>query len=286
MNLFRFLALFIVLISLSSSLIAGELLVKDGQKIAFLGDSITAAGRKPLGYCQLVLLALKDQGISTTGIFAGISGHKSNQMLARLEKDVLKHKPDWMTLSCGVNDVWHGKRGVALEPYKTNITAIVDKAQAAGVKVMILTSTMIREDQSADLNQKLAPYNAFLKELAKEKGCLFADLNTDMQEALKKFPASAKKGKQLTSDGVHMNPLGNFMMAKGVAKAFGLTDAQLESSQQKWTNIPNATEVRIPSLRASLAEMDKLNAAAAKEGKSIQQIFSEMINKKKEELLK
>ena len=60
----------------------------------------------------------------------------------------------------------------------------------------------------------------------------------------------------------------------------------LESSQQKWTNIPNATEVRIPSLRASLAEMDKLNAAAAKEGKSIQQIFSEMINKKKEELLK
>jgi lysophospholipase L1-like esterase len=286
MKSFQFLTLFVVLVCFSSSLFAGDILVKDGQKIAFMGDSITAAGKRPMGYCQLVLLALKDQGINTSGVFAGISGHKSNQMLARLEKDVLKHKPDWMTLSCGVNDVWHGKRGVLLEPYKKNITEIVTRAQAAGIKVMILTSTMIREDQSNDLNKKLAPYNAFLKELAKEKGCLFADLNNDMQEALKKFPADAPKGKQLTSDGVHMNPLGNFMMAKGVAKAFGLTDAQLESSQQKWMNVPNALEVRMPSIKVSVTEMEKLTAAAAKEGKSIKQIFSEMINKKKEELLK
>ena len=71
-------------------------------------------------------------------------------MLARLDKDVISKKPQWMTLSCGVNDVWHfklklGKRtfqGVGLEDYKKNIRAIVDKAQAAGIKVMILTSTM------------------------------------------------------------------------------------------------------------------------------------------------
>ena len=128
-----------------------------------------------------------------------------------------------MTLSCGVNDVWHGERGVKLEDYKTNITAIVDKAQGAGVKVMILTSTMIKEDQSNDLNQKLLPYNEFLRELAKEKSCLLADLNLEMQEELKTFPADAQKGKQLTSDGVHMNPLGNAMMAKGILKAFGVS---------------------------------------------------------------
>ena len=92
---------------------AAGIAVNKGQKIAFLGDSITAAGKRPGGYCQLVLSALKDQGIETTPVFAGIGGHKSNQMLARLDKDVLKHKPDWMTLSCGVNDVWHGKIGRA-----------------------------------------------------------------------------------------------------------------------------------------------------------------------------
>jgi len=208
--------------------------VTSGEKIAFLGDSITAAGRRPGGYCQLVLAALKDHAIEAIPVFAGIGGHKSNQMLARLEKDVLRHKPDWMTLSCGVNDVWHGARGVDLPSYKKNITAIVDQAQAAGVKVMLLTSTMIREDQANALNQKLAPYNDFLKALAKEKKCLLADLNADMQAALKEFPPDAPKGKQLTSDGVHMNKAGNVMMARGVAKAFGLSDKQLDESAKKW----------------------------------------------------
>ena len=167
-------------------------------------------------------------------MFAGIGGHKSNQMLARLEKDVLRHKPDWMTLSCGVNDVWHGPRGVDLKSYKKNITEIVKHAQAAGIKVVLLTSTMIREDQSNDLNQKLLPYNEFIKELAKEKKCLLADLNADMQAALKTFPPDAPKGKQLTSDGVHMNKAGNIMMARGVAKAFGLTNQHLDKSAKNW----------------------------------------------------
>ena len=212
----------------------GKISVKNGQKIAFLGDSITAAGRRPGGYCQLVLSALKDQGIEATPVFAGIGGHKSNQMLARLEKDVLRHKPDWMTLSCGVNDVWHGPRGVDLKSYKKNITEIVKHAQAAGVKVVLLTSTMIREDQSNDLNQKLLPYNKVIKELAKEKKCLLADLNADMQAALKTCPPDAPKGKQLTSDGVHMNKAGNIMMARGVAKAFGLTNQHLDKSAKNW----------------------------------------------------
>ena len=212
-----------------------QLTITKGQKIAFLGDSITQAGARPNGYCELVIRTLNAHALEVTPRYAGISGHKSNQMLARLEKDVLSHKPDWMTLSCGVNDVWHGDRGVALEPYKKNITAIVDQAQAAGVKVMILTSTMIREDQANDLNQRLAPYNTFLKNLAKEKKCLFADLNADMQEALKHFPEDSPKGKQLTSDGVHMNPLGNYMMAKGILKAFGMTEKEIAAAELEWS---------------------------------------------------
>ena len=155
-------------------------------------------------------------------------------MLARLENDVLKHKPNWMTLSCGVNDVWHGKGGVDLASYKKNITEIVNRAHKAGVKVMLLTSTMINEDQGNAMNQKLAGYNDFIKSLAKEKKCLLADLKADMQAGLKKFPADAPKGKQLTSDGVHMNKAGNIMMARGVAKAFGLTDKQLDKSAENW----------------------------------------------------
>ena len=260
----------------------GKIPVVSGQKIAFLGDSITAAGARPGGYCRLVLDGLKKQGIEVTGIFAGIGGHKSNQMLARLEKDVLSKKPDWMTLSCGVNDVWHGKNGVKLDDYKTNITAIVDRAQDAGVKVMLLTSTMIKEDQKGDLNQQLIPYNAFLKELAKSNGCLFADLNTDMQQALKKFPKNAPKGKQLTSDGVHMNAYGNIMMAKGLLKSFGVSDAKLAALDKGWKDVPGRHSIHF-RISLSLNEYEQMQS---KLDKPLQQIFQELLDQKKEELLK
>ena len=205
----------------------------DGKKIAFMGDSITEGGAAPNGYVTLAIRGLAANGIKATAIPAGISGHKSNDMLARLEKDVLAKKPDFMTLSCGVNDVWHGANGIPLDKYKENITQIVDKCQAAGIKVVILTSTMIGEDQPNPNNQKLAAYNDFLKTLAKEKKCLLADLNADMQAGIAKAGAD-KKGNLYTGDGVHMNPLGNQMMATGVLKAFGLTAEQLAKAKTDW----------------------------------------------------
>ena len=200
----------------------------DGKKIAFLGDSITEGGAAPNGYVTLAIRGLAANGIKATAIPAGISGHKSNDMLARLEKDVLAKKPDWMTLSCGVNDVWHGANGIPLDKYKENITQIVDKCQAAGNKVVILTSTMIGEDQPNPNNQKLIAYNDFLRALAKEKKCLLADLNAEMQAGIAKAGAD-KKGNLYTGDGVHMNPLGNQMIATGVLKAFALSNCSAVS---------------------------------------------------------
>jgi lysophospholipase L1-like esterase len=217
---------------------AGEIQAKDGQRIAFLGDSITAGGVGPLGYVGMVISGLEANGVKATKIPAGISGHKSNQMLERLQRDVIDKKPDWMTLSCGVNDVWHGTRGVSLEDYEKNITEIVTRAQKAGVKVMVLTSTMISEDPKAGNNVKLAKYNKFLIELAKARGCLLADLNADMQKALAEaIERGEKPGRLLTGDGVHMNPMGNAMMAKGVLRAFGLDEQQISKAETHWGSL-------------------------------------------------
>ena len=207
--------------------------VADGQKIAFLGDSITEQGAGPQGYVTLVIKGLEANKVSAIAIPAGKSGHKSNDMLARADRDVISKKPDWMTLSCGVNDVWHGPNGVPLDKYQENITKIVDKAQAAYIKVVILTSTMINEDQSNEPNQRLVAYNDFLRTLAIEKGCLLADLNADMQAGLIKLGAE-RKDKYYTYDGVHMGPIGNEMMATGVLRGMGLTPAQLEIARSSW----------------------------------------------------
>ena len=256
---------------------AGDIPVKDGEKIAFLGDSITQGGMGPTGYVTLVIQGLKANGVNATAIGAGISGHKSNDMLARLQRDVLDKKPDWMTLSCGVNDVWHGAKGVPLDQYKQNITQIVDRAQAAGIKVVILTSTMITENPEEPNNHKLAAYNDFLRELAKEKKCLLADLNAAMQKDLDlREKAGQKRGKLLTSDGVHMNPSGNVMMATGVLRGFGLDEAQLGKATDSFLDIPNGASASVP---LTLRQYAALEAAAAREGKSVQELLKAAIDK-------
>lgn len=217
----------------------GAVAVKDGETVAFLGDSITQQGqdpRNPNGYVNLVARGLASEGVNVKVVRAGISGHKSNDMLARLEKDVLSKKPDWMTLSCGVNDVWHQdrNRGVLLEDYKKNIAAILDKCAAANCRVIVLTATPFTHDPAdGGKNAKLAPYNQWLREEAARRGLPVADLNAQMWEILKADPKAP-----LTRDGVHMQTAGNRAMSKGVLKAMGVAeDAFAKIEREAWKDV-------------------------------------------------
>ena len=240
-----------------SSIVRAEIAVKSGEKIAFLGDSITQAGwGDATGYVRLVMSGLAANGVNAEAVPAGISGHKSNQMLARIEHDVLSKKVQWMTLSCGVNDVWHGANGVPLdkedaaahpsqptkdgEPergfFKGNITAILNQTAAAGVKAVVLTATVIQEKLDNAENTRLASYNDFLRELAKVRKLPVADANAMFQERIKAANDPGKK--LLTSDGVHLNAEGNRVMARGILQAFGLNEDELKKAREAWDTPP------------------------------------------------
>ena len=60
---------------LAASALSAQITVKSGEKIAFLGDSITQQGNWESGYINLVMLALEANGIKAVKIPAGISGH-------------------------------------------------------------------------------------------------------------------------------------------------------------------------------------------------------------------
>jgi lysophospholipase L1-like esterase len=215
--------------------------IKSGQSIAFLGDSITDNGwNQTTGYVRLVVSGLQVAGVTVTPVPAGVSGNTSQDMLARLTRDVLSKKPDWMTLSCGVNDVWHGVNGVPLDQYKINITSIVDQAQAAGIKVMIMTSTPIDEDPTNANNTKLADYNNFLKQLAAQDNLPLADVGAAMANVYMIHPGPTH---YLTVDGVHPIGLGNEVMAIGILKAFGLNDDQIATAKAHWDSIPNGWQL-------------------------------------------
>jgi len=211
-------------------------MLKDGETIVFLGDSITQAGTSTEGYITLFKLACDVTGHEVKVINAGISGHKSNDMLARLQKDVIGRKPDWVSISCGVNDVWHGERGVPLPDYKRNMTQIADRCLAAGIEVLLLTATPIYENPNSKENGKLAAYNEFLRQLAKENKVVLCDLNKAFLSVY-----AMKRGDKnlLTTDGVHMKPRGNRVMAREIFRALGATRQQINRANWRWELVGN-----------------------------------------------
>ena len=140
---------------------------------------------------------------------------------------------------------------------------------------------MIQEDTQNQKNTQLAEYNAYLKSLAAEKKCPVADLNAEMQAALN-APDTPRDGfgsQRLTTDGVHMAPRGNIVMACGVLKTLGVPAAKLEELRQGWlkqgdlvalTFDPNITGQKIYfDKKVSALQWERLAAVAALRAKQV-----------------
>ena len=95
------------------------MLIQNGDRIVFTGDSVTDAGRgRPVGeglhagvgdgyvrQIETILNVLYPDWtiwISNTGS----SGDTSRSLKARWQNDVMNLHPDWVSLMIGVNDVW------------------------------------------------------------------------------------------------------------------------------------------------------------------------------------
>jgi len=208
-----------------------DVLVQPGETIAFLGDSITKQGVGPNGWCGLVIIGLKSLGIEAKQLNAGRGGHTSRDMAGRCEADVIAKKPAWMVLMCGTND--NPAHGLPLEESEKNIATIVEKTQAAGIKVLMATRPMRGGETSEN------DYNAFIRSYAKGKGLPLADafgaMKAAQEDYLKKNPSQPANTPYLTiADGTHMNPRGNQVIAECVLAAFGLTPEQIARAKAGW----------------------------------------------------
>jgi lysophospholipase L1-like esterase len=210
------------------------------KRIVMMGDSITQMGAAPKGYVTLVDQALLSEypGSPIEVINAGISGEKSTNMHARFQRDVLDHHPDLVTLSVGVNDVWHdfmnpewtkrdplgnSGRGVKLPDYMHEVEAMVEEAQAAGAKMVLVSPTLIYEDLDSDENKRLRAYVDAEREIASRHHAMFIDLNREFRDVVSAYQKQAGRTTLLlTVDGVHMNDQGNALMANSILRAFGV----------------------------------------------------------------
>lgn len=200
------------------------LLFKDGDSIAFLGDSITQAGANANGYITLFEKTITNLGIEHYTMYKkGRGGDTSKQMLERVDADVIAWKPTWTTFSCGVNDICYAARRQTLEQYQANVTAIFDKFDAIKTKVVVLTTTLLYENAA---NATLDSYVDWLRAEAKRRGYVIAEVNEAMKAAAKALGSTGRAPWKLTVDGIHMNDVGNRVMAWELLKAFGVPEGR------------------------------------------------------------
>ncbi len=208
-----------------------DLKLHAGEQIVAIGDSITAQG----GYLRDMdaLFAKQYADLKLPAIInAGIGGQKAEDLIARFDKDVIQKKPALVTIDIGINDVWHRVKephsDAVLNNYRANVTRMVEAAQAAGIRVLLCTPTLIEESATSEGNKRLLMYCDAVKQIAAEKHCLLADLHELFLQALNKKPADAR-GNAITGDGVHMNATGDWIMAKGILTALGVPGDKIQT---------------------------------------------------------
>jgi len=200
-----------------------------GERIVFLGDSITQAGAGPNGYVTLIRKALdekhKDLGIKVIG--AGISGNKVSDLQRRLGKDVLSQKPTLVVVYIGINDVWHGEKdpakGTLPDRYEAGLKDVIGRIQGAGARVILCTPSVIGEKHNGEnkLDSRLDEYSEISRKVASKSKVQLLDLRKAFQDYLKEHNSEDKERGILTSDRVHLNHAGNRFVADVMLKALG-----------------------------------------------------------------
>jgi lysophospholipase L1-like esterase len=191
----------------------------DGDRLVFLGDSITQFGDNAGGYVQLFRDAFaKAAHPGVTVINAGISGNIVPDLQARLQHDVLAKRPTIVMIYIGINDVWHfnGDLGAPKDHYVAGLHDIIGQLHKMGAIVILTTPSVIGEknDGSNPLDASLDNFADTARALAKEMQVGFCDLRSAFKAYLKTHnPQNVDKG-ILTIDGVHLSTQGNILVAQ------------------------------------------------------------------------
>lgn len=203
-----------------------------GERIVFLGDSITQGGAGPHGFVTLVRQTLDrdHKSLGTEVIGAGISGNKVPDLEKRLERDVLSKKPTLVVIYIGINDVWHSQsgRGTSPEDFEKGLRSILARIREAGARPILCTASVIGEktDGTNALDKMLDDYCEISRKVAADTKTQLVDLHKDFASYLKAHNPENKAKGVLTTDGVHLNEAGNKFVADEMLAALNLPAAK------------------------------------------------------------
>ncbi|MHB9133665.1 MAG: SGNH/GDSL hydrolase family protein [Armatimonadota bacterium] len=203
-------------------------LLKAGDRLVFLGDSIT----EQRIYTRYVMnyFTLRYPGVNISFRNAGWSGDTAGGGVNRLQRDVLSLNPTVVSICFGMNDGGYGIFNQArYDWYMTSMTSLVGALKKAGVKVVLLTPGAVDPDRNTnpanfvEYNKTLTRFAQGVKELAAKEEIPVCDINALMNDVQTKAKADNPKFTMI-QDSVHPNAPGQAVMAYGLLKALGCTD--------------------------------------------------------------
>jgi len=204
-------------------------------RIVALGDSITNGVRVGVEekdtYRQLLQEDLsRTKGYEVEVINAGVNGDITTTAIHRLEQDVLRHKPDYVTIMFGVNDAGYYRPAtdsmadtprVMAEDFRSNLKAIVGAVQQIGAKPVLVTpvpmnSAYAHKDYPTyvknGLNYLVDEYADIIRELSARSNLPLIDVH----RAFSDDPGTDK----LVPDGIHPNKPGHRFIADILVQEF------------------------------------------------------------------
>jgi lysophospholipase L1-like esterase len=235
---------------LAASALAGEFFIKDGDRVVFLGDSITEQ-RLYTTYIEAYALTrhpewkLLFRNVGWGGdtswlrqrahpderqLFA--ADEASQQKMVEdsvgrgLKRDVLPLKPTVVTIKFGMNDHSYQKfREDIFKAYVRSQSELGKVLEANGARVAFLTPQPIedkRPDPDKDVrNQSLRQFSDGLKEVAAKQGATFVD-QFDPYMAIMLHERAADPAAIIGGgDAVHPGPAGHTIMAWAILKGLG-----------------------------------------------------------------
>ncbi len=195
----------------------------DGDIVLFQGDSITDAGRdrqngEDLGSGYAALAAAWFQALyperTVHFLNRGVSGNRTEDLVARWQTDCLDLQPTWLSLMIGINDTWRrydSGDATSAERYEKAYRTLLERVTGSLRVRLILCEPFVlpvpveREIWREDLDPKIA----VVRKLAREYSALYIPFDgLFAQVSAQKEPAF------WAADGVHPSSAGHALMAQ------------------------------------------------------------------------
>lgn len=214
----------------------GPLLLKRGDRLAIVGDSITEQRKYSRLLETYFTVCVPDLEISTRQF--GWSGEKADGFLRRMENDCLRFDPTVVTLCYGMNDARYRpfdyNNGRLFEE---NCTAIVRRLKDVGAKVVLgspgcsgklATWVSSRSGTLDEHNQHLCALRDIAMGVSEREEVAFADVFWPMYKAKVEAPGlypgedGSRPYELVGRDGIHPDWAGHAIMAYAFLRALGL----------------------------------------------------------------